>query len=428
MRQPKPPKGVSNTQVSGGVLPWVLGIGIVVATLCVMLLLQMGYQGRLTVRYGWQRQVHRLAHSGLAWMLADVENYPHFTPVPITLPNDPPDTVWVERSCWGMWEFGKSYAKKGPHEAGTAMLLGHRPSRDGQLALYVREQGRPLAVAGDNTIRGDVKVTANGFRSAFINRIGYRKAQYVEGQTQTSETKLPTLDTEVPERFFQQLNQWTAVPPFTRDSLLQVDTVRWPFSSVEPLMLSVEGTLYLDGYWEGYIVLRASGGIVVSSSAQLSHVILEAPYITFKSGAQAQAQLWVKDSARLESGSRLNFPSALVMRDPPARAQVTLEAGSAMGGVLWGWFQNQPQTRRVASMDPGAKLVGQVYWPDGFEPQEATVVGQVVCEYLYLSIGGNQWTNHMFGATLDARARPESYFSPPLWHYVPGAEPVMELP
>ncbi|HAA19035.1 MAG TPA: hypothetical protein DCR93_35380 [Cytophagales bacterium] len=382
----------------------------------------------MSAQYRWQREVHRIAASGLAWFMADAQAYPLGVPTPVVLPGDPPDTVWVERSSWGVWEFARSQAQKGMYQAGKASLLGHKPTAEGRLALYVKENGRPLAVAGDNIIRGDVKVPASGFRTAYINRVGYRKAEYVLGNQGKSEAKMPPVSTILAETFLEQQAHWPIVPPDQQDSLFSLDNVYWSFMEAAPLVVSVQGILRLKGYWAGYIQIRASEGIIVDPSAQLSQVILEAPYITMAKGASVQAQLWVRDSARLMAGSRLEYPSAVVLRDPSPRAQFTMESGSSMGGVLWGWFDSEINTQRIATLDPGATLVGQVYWPGGFEPQEATVLGQVVCDYLYLRIQRGQWINHLYGATLDARARPEEYIMPPLWSHQPNRVPFLDLP
>lgn len=414
-------------KVQGGTLPWVLAISLIMATLAMLLIMQSGLRARLAVDYGWQRLVYRNADSGLAFLSAGFDDYEWHQTKPIILPGPALDTVWVTKHAWGLWPYAKAVASKGRFSAIRIQQLGFKPDTLGEAALYLGDTRRPMAVSGDNTIRGTAYVPPAGIRTAFINREGYRKATYVEGDQRVSKGSLSTVNMDVYQAFRQQRDIWPSLRPQQQDSLLQQDSVVWSFQAKSPLVLDIQGTLRLQGFWSGFIIIRATEGIVLGPNCRLQHVILEAPYISSQKGFSGQAQWFVTDSARLKTESQLSYPSAILLENPAQGAQVVLEPKSGMAGTLV--LPTPPTEKPVrARLMPEATLVGQLYWADEVELQKAKVYGHVSCQNFYLRIGGSTWQNTLYGATLDAKARPGTYLAPPLWGYRRKPVPILDLP
>ena len=416
-------------KVPGGILPWVLAFGLILATMATLFILQASYWRQMAIDHRWQRQVHRTAASGLAWVAAEPENYPLGSTQVVLLPNDPPDTVLVTRQPWGIWTFAQAYARRGRYQAQQAQLLGHVPNTFGKAALYITDQHRPIAIAGETTLKGTCYVPPAGVRTAYINWQGYRKAEKIFGQQKESTSELPTLNREVYQAFLNQQIRWPQASSALQDSLLRADTVRWSFGHEQPLFLNVRGTLRLRGHWEGYILINASEGIIVEANTHLDQVILQAPYITFASGFEGTAQAWARDSLRVDSLARLHYPSALVLDAPTDRAKLTLGAKAGLAGTVVAFLPPDATDLKLdAVLEPGSKVVGQVYWPDALELEAATVMGQVVCKRFWLQIGGSRWENTLFNTTIDASLRPDSYRLPALWGHQEAPLPMLILP
>ncbi|MHA7832358.1 MAG: bactofilin family protein [Flagellimonas sp.] len=320
----------------------------------------------------------------------------------------------VQKAYWGVLEKRSVTARKGKIKVTKTSFVGH--GHEDRYALYLKDNQRPMVIAGNAMIIGDAFLPQQGIKMGNIQGFGYTKAQLIYGRTLKSSTTLPKLNEEMQWQL-DRLTNSGEMPKgdgldlkkkmVVANSFLEIPkVVQGDFINLEAVSLS------------GNIVIWATDAIKIHRSAQLRDVVLVAPKIEVTDGVvgsfQAIASKWIT----VGKNCTLEYPTVLAVQrsrtydeqtsmeqDP----RILVEDGSWVSGTLIYMDQNVYKGNGpYIKIDEGATIKGEVHCTQNLE-LKGNVLGSVVTNAFVAKVNGNVYLNHLFHGRVDASLLPMEY-------------------
>lgn len=397
-------KGFYKLRLKAGMLPLVLAVSMVMASLCsIMLMLayyHMHYSKSLAINTKLQRNITSAIQIGLA----TPEQLPLNEWVWLDLYEEGVDSVGVQRSLWGVYELLQVKAVQGTHHLSKSVILGNAPEVN-EPALYVADQDRSIKLAGNALIRGDAYLPKAGIKAGYIDRYGYNKPELVSGKSFRSEPVLP-IDTKVYLASLKSLFAETGAMPI--DSLTQELVVSFNvadkalFHSTSPIRLGNGQVLV------GKMVVRSDKQITVSPTARLDGLILLAPKIVFEQGFQGTVQAFATDTLLIEEKVFLSYPSAVGVLQKKGGALLTVKPEASVEGVVFLLAKEKYDNMDLIWLQENTKVLGQVYG-QGTVQHEGSIDGSLYAQKLYIKTHSSREEDYLYNGQINRERLPREY-------------------
>lgn len=220
-----------------------------------------------------------------------------------------PDSLFYTQELWGCIPLaGIKVTYKGKSKS-TAMFYGSSNYQYSDACLYLTDHDRPLSVTGDTYIQGKAYLPKSGLRSGFFGQQGFSRKQLIDGEIASSQKKLPALNPAYLEnvKFLESLINDTIrkFEHLPSDSLIHSFILSARYIKLNKLGLIGNSSI------TGKFILVSDSVIDVSPGAEISDIILLAPYIRFRQGFHGAIQAFALDSITVEDECHLYYPSAL---------------------------------------------------------------------------------------------------------------------
>jgi cytoskeletal protein CcmA (bactofilin family) len=320
----------------------------------------------------------------------------------------------VHKKYWGLLERRTALSKKGKLEFEKTGFVGH--GQDEIFALFLKENQRPMVIAGDAKITGTVQLPERGIKMGNIQGYGYTRPQLVYGKQQRSSSALPKLEKEV----IQQLERISN--PYFEPGGVNVDLKKGTVlkNSFKEETKTIKGlTIDLEkATLSGNIMVWASRKITVHSSAELHDVVLVAPHIEIKEGVRGNFQAVASEQIRVGKRANLDYPSVLAVHQPKNTSKemggsripnILLENSASVAGIVLYMGKEEPKdVRPHIKIEQNALVVGEVHCSRNLE-LKGSIYGSATTDAFIALENGNAYLNHLFNGKLDATMLPLGY-------------------
>ncbi len=323
----------------------------------------------------------------------------------------------ISQGYWGVFGMAKVTAVFQKNHF-TKMALTGSGLYDPDVALFLRENDRPMIITGSAQIRGNAQLPQQGIRPGTIAGQSFYGNSLIIGEQLLSNRRLPELAaasrTAIRE-LFSGNSSFTGLQSgnFTRNELVH--------SFSEP-------TLWLDGdrldlsgkKLVGNIIIKGSYRLVVENTTQLQDVILVAPEIVVQDGVRGTFQAFATEHIAIGRNCALNYPSALLLldqkkTDPSGRntfgiaPEIDISTNTSIKGVVcYLTKDNTQQFHPQIKIDERSFLIGQVYCERNLE-LKGTVLGHVATHSFIALENGNVYQNHLYNGVIDVTQLPFQY-------------------
>lgn len=360
----------------------------------------------------WEQRVLNNLQSGEAILRSSNSEIEKQT---IDLYRNEEDSLTIEKYWWGLFQVGtveafKTFANK-RIEYQKAKLFGSPLKAEQKVALYLKDNNQPLALAGKTVIKGDVYLPRAGAKRAYVNGQGFIGTQLFEGKQNQSKRYIPKPN-ETP--FLPIINYF--INGFPKSTTQLQDTIRQSFYNEMAIIQS--NTIYLDKeYIQGKVMLMADSLVYISPNCYLENVIIIAPYILIDKGFKGQIQAFASKFIRISDDVNLTYPSiAMVLKTEPLNylpQNLIIEKNATINGLVGVYQFNETETPKIPTINikEKATIIGQVYSNEKLYLQ-GQVFGNVTCAGFRTQAGASIYDNHLFNTTIDETQRPNTYLSP----------------
>lgn len=391
-------------KIQAGALQFVLFIGAVVAVLLFSFVLITHIHHFFDQKTEAQMVVIKSAENKLLKQLN--------TPTALATPSDSLGIeVVLETQPWGVFEILKSEAKKDKFKFSKLGMVANGIAEP--FALWLKDNKRPLVIAGTTEIEGTSYLPERGVKRGNIGGNGFYGSKLINGEIRPSEEELPSLEKEVLQHLqdLQSLKVEKGKPEAFKKGM----KLRHSFKESTKFIYGDNIQLEQEEL-VGNIIIHAEGAITVEPTAHLRDVILIAPVVEIRSGVQGNFQVLASDRILVEDKVQLNYPSALVVLDKQnevnrkdSDAKIILGSGSVLRGVLL-YHDKKEEERHKAHVHihQEATVLGQVYCTQNTE-LKGEVWGSLVTGGFMAMENGNRYQNHLYQGKIYPNKLPNSF-------------------
>ncbi|MFS4469622.1 hypothetical protein [Maribacter sp. 2210JD10-5] len=408
-------------KIKAGALQFVLFIGAVVAILLMAFVLLSYTQSYFAKKTDLVIAVVKSASFGMDVSLD--KKIPLEESIPIPSENKLGIEIKVGRELWGIFEKRTVTAVHGNIGTVKTALVGGAYS-DEIPALYVKDQKRPMVIAGNAKITGAAYLPEKGLKAGNIYGNSYNRSQLVYGRTFQSDSVLPTIDDEIKQQI-KTLTSMNYVPEGKLVTTFPEKELKNSFQSPTMIMQGHEVRLK-DIALSGNIIISASHKIVVEASAKLQDVLLIAPKIEIKNWVKGTFQALANTQITVGKKCELYYPSALVVQKKTAfnipsstvnphstsstyKPSIYMDSYAEVGGVVA--FLDDVEQQLFApqiKIEENAKVTGEVYCAQNLELKGR--VNGAVCTGAFMALeNGSIYQNHLYDGLVNSQNLHASY-------------------
>lgn len=394
-----------NSKLSGGIMTYVLTIGILVSTVLSMLILYL-YYSRLAYKT-YDRRITLVDNLEVAIDITkgDYGRFEYGETYNFDLYGSGSDSISINRQKWGLFDrfivrsfFGKiSFAK--------AYIIAHKANSQGRSSIYLQDDGRSLAVAGSTTITGKAYLPKAGIQSAYVGRIGYQNKELMNGKELRSEKEFPEISLQEVINGLKQ-HRGNLIDELT-------DTTQSFFN--EPSIFEGFELTVFDSI-SGNIVLKSDRKLVFSAESSITDVIAYAPVIIIEEDFKGRGQFFAEDTLIVEENVVLNYPTVLAVYNKNKPALIKLHEKSKTNGWILMDGQSDGLRRRVVYMEDGSQHNGMVYC-NGMTEIYGKIIGNVTTRRFLINAPSAVYENYLFNATIDATMLHPNFLALGEWFY-----------
>jgi cytoskeletal protein CcmA (bactofilin family) len=163
---------------------------------------------------------------------------------------------------------------------------------------------------------------------------------------------------------------------------------------------------------KGNILISSDTLVEIHPTAVLEDVIVKAPVIRVKKGANISAQLLAADTLIIEEDCVLHYPSIIAVRSEQ-RGFITIAGNTKVYGDLWYKSGKDPGSTSIdVHIDKEAGITGRLMVERGNLQLRGKVRGEVYAEDFILHHPVGIYKNHLLSVQIDRRALWEPYLFP----------------
>lgn len=361
-----------------------LFLSLILFITCSLLLLSVYYLRYFQVKDEISERLENDIQSVKTLLLADNDIHRETYADSFLLFTQQQDSGFYTKEIWGVYPLAHIKASYKGRQKDRCFLYGASTYPFADATLYLSDQNRPLSLVGDTYIEGKAYLPKSGIRSGFFQQKGFSRKRLIEGATDSSKKELPPVINAFIDHFEQYtklINSPGSTPALTRD---------------EQQSFTKAVQRYKTGSWgilnnrslSGKIIVVSDSVIEVDKSSRLHNIILIAPFIHFKEGFEGTVQALALDSITIESGCRLNYPSALVGMGRRGElgntgSTITLHTNAVVEGIVAS-FKNEQKSNihPVVKIKQGATVKGLVYCA-GYAYLNGKVEGAIYTDFFF---------------------------------------------
>lgn len=402
-----------------GALQFVIYVALVVALLITAFILLVYTHKRFSLKTHFIIETTQNADKGIRYTLQNKINLNDTTT--IALNDEAYKSLKVHRNYWGVFEKITSVANIKTNRFTKIALVGGIQPETERVALYLKDNNKPLVVVGNTRIEGTAYLPLQGIKPGTIAGKSYYGSQLIYGNTKIA-NHFPELirDTKI------QLNQLELqITELSQDQFVNLERSKsFSNSFLQPVQIVFSnGPINLSGLrLAGHIVVQSKAKITVDGSAKLTDILLMAPEIEISNGVKGQFQAIASKQLIVGQNVQLNYPSALVVNEKRVQQplagtntaqlndpQLVIGEQSSIKGTVLYLGQPKPNNFKIQfQLQTNTTVFGEVYCNQNFELL-GQIKGTVYTDNFIAKQSGSVYQNHIYNGVIIANDLPEEY-------------------
>lgn len=400
-----------NKKIQAGALQFVLFIGAIIAVLLMCFVLISYTHNLFHKKTDMTVAVIQQTDYGMNYSLG--KEMAVGSSVTISPDNEIDIPIVVKKEYWGIFEKRSATATHETIVFTKTALVGNN-DREIVSALYLKNNQRPMVIAGNAKITGNTFLPQQGIRMGNIAGNSYYRDRLVYGTENPSSSTLPKINPEVINQIKKLMEG-----SFDMDDqiVLRADTeVKNSFES--PTLFIADHTVRLEAIsLSGNIMVYAAQKIIVEPTALLRDVVLVAPEIVIKDRVKGYFQALASKKIQVGKYCELAYPSALVLQNSSPKKDVKgknvpsifVDSNSEIRGLLLYLEESEHQyyLPQIRVMD-NALVQGQIYCTKNLE-LKGIVLGNVTTNAFIALENGSIYQNHLYNGQINSLQLSKKY-------------------
>ncbi len=401
-------------KIKAGALQFVLFIGVVI----ILLLLTFVSLSHAHALFGKKTDllIHTIKRTNLGLDYAMKTNMGLYDTIPLQIQLEDQIELKGVKEFWGVFEKYTVVSTSKKNRFVKSALVG-KSIVNGLPALYLKDNKRPMIIAGDAQITGDVFLPEQGIRPGNIAGNSFYGSTMVSGRRQESSSQLPKLNSTLRQHIEGLSNNSF---PKASDEVLSISNGMVLANSFKmPTKIIYGETINLSGVsLTGNIIVKAGRKIIVDPSSYLKDVVLLAPEISIRNKVVGSFQAIAEEQITVGKNCNIGYPSALVvsqkssntgLRNKNQVPNIFVDSKTLFKGIIayLGTAQEQQFSPQIKIND-NSTIWGELYCEQNLE-LKGEVIGSVTTNAFMALEGGSIYQNHLYNGKINSRLLPPQY-------------------
>ncbi|MEM7373245.1 MAG: hypothetical protein AAF587_31765 [Bacteroidota bacterium] len=404
---------ISEGYLQGSSLLYTLLIALITSTLLSCYLLVNYYQQVRMDRLYWEEIARDNLQSGVEiWLSESPPKWGESIAFPLF--ESPIDSFIGQSEAWGLFGILHGTGTHSRSRVSRSCLIGEMIPSHRQESLYLVDRRQPLVLVGKTRLAGTLALPPSGIKSGFIGRRGFENRQLYQGRITHSKRDMPELNIENKDHIAHYLHEISIVPPAEQAFALEGENVSRLWHEQVYEIISPGSVQIRQSSIQGKCRIISAHTITVGADAQLDQVTLFARHILFEAGFQGRVQAFALESIEVEQGTKLSYPSTLMVSKQDLPGKLILHPSSTVeGAVIFDLKTFDAKTDRNDYVQLGqtSLVKGLIVADHGLEIQ-GEVRGQVLTGSFVLRTAGGIYRNHLIDASIDLSQLSHTYSAP----------------
>lgn len=397
--------------IKGGALPMVVGISLIMISISASLLLAGYYYKIRDIGIEKKEIIQRNLISGINLFLGIKDELKFDEEISIDLFSKKTDSIRLLKKSWGCFELGIISSFSNTASDSIAILLGVKNEGMYKSTLYLVDNRRPLSIAGETKIKGDVFLPSTGVKAAYINRVGFKGKNFIQGKILKSTVVMPGLEYKHVKRVEQLFEDPFVTNPIASKEL--PDSLFHSFLAENTFHFHEEDSLVIQQVLKGNIILKSNGVIYVKQNAIIQDIILIAPVIHIEEGFIGSGQFICNESIIIEDNTILKYPSCIVVLDNNKPSIIEIGKNAIIDGFIFQFSNGRNSDNKKLHIKENCAFTGIAHI-DGFVDLKGTINGHLSCQKFLISLESGVYENHLYNVSMK-NDLDEMFISPALF-------------
>ena len=166
---------------------------------------------------------------------------------------------------------------------------------------------------------------------------------------------------------------------------------------------------------KGNILIVSKDKINVTNTANLTDVIVSAPFVKVMSGFKGNIQIIAKDSVNIEEDVTMLYPSAVYIKNDNNKASFIIKNNSILvGGIVVTGEHTLNNINRSVTIQEKASVIGNIYCQGGTQ-LEGLVTGTIYTDRFFLKTKSSYYENVILNGAINRDSLPKNFIELPLF-------------
>lgn len=401
-----------NRKIQAGALQYTILIAFIIILLTGFFILNFFLNGRFIDDQIILSNLNSKVNSALVLFMNDKENSTNSTQIDVF--DDNTELVDITSKPWGGYKIINASIKKNQFEVKKSVLAGYDILSGNIPAIYLTDNRRYLTVSGSNVIKGDCYLPLQGVDRGRFSGVGFIGTTPIEGEIKVSDQRLPEPDNNLISEIDQLRNQNNRNDSIIYFEDIQNNEMITHSFSESSLNIFSDNIIYISNQTlKGNIIVKSDTLVEIEANAQLSDIIIIAPYVNIKSNFKGSVHLIAENEINIESESTLLLPSSVILKEQKSNiveksSFINIKGKSTICGIIMLITESRINNNSRVIIEPEAEIYGQVY-SNNFVEHKGKVYGSIYCDKFFRTSGANVYYNLLYNSTTDVSLLPKEY-------------------
>ncbi|WP_299223310.1 hypothetical protein [uncultured Aquimarina sp.] len=285
--------------------------------------------------------------------------------------------------------------------------------------LYLANKNAPLVVVGNTQLEGNSYLPKQGIKAGNISGNYYQGSSLYYGRTMESKETIPELDVT----WLSYIEALTKGDYIDEDFIIPLEKeIKNSFYNTPKIIYNKESIILGNEKISGNVIVQSASKIVITSTSQLTDVILIAPTIIIQDNVKGRFQLLATKKIEVGKRCHLSYPSSIMLLDknsiPIANQgnasqsktpdfsidKNTIIEGSVVYLKKKTAIQNRIKTH--LKIENNVAITGEIYCQGNIEFL-GTVKGSLYTQQFIANQSGSVYLNHLYNGKVLINPIPE---------------------
>lgn len=340
----------------------------------------------------------QLLSDGMRLFLNIESNYGYEEEIPINLYQNENSKLVFLKKKWGLYDILIIQIEDEVQKSKIA-LIGKENPKELDLSIYLSDKHRPLILAGNTIINGNVRLPEYGVQQGFLDGNSYINKRLINGTIRNSNNYLPKID-------FNRIRNMYNLTFDNIEYKIASNIIEHSFKEPTKVIMLEESSTLQNLELKGNILLLCKQPLRIKNNTKIEDCIIVAPTVEIENGTSGNMQIFATDTVWVGNNVTLKYPSVICVSRNDDSTLIHIGEHTKFYGELYSIhsIQNNIGYNSNFETQTNSRLTGFCYI-QGNTTLKGSIYGTIFTNYFIYKTLQSTYVNYLYNTTVDIDKR-----------------------